>query len=375
MQKEITGRIKEEGHRIGFDLIGVAPVDDYPESQFYKKWLSRGFEAAMSYMSKNPEKRENVRNIMPDARSVISCAINYNSDNPYSTSLKNTEKGWISRYAWGDDYHAVMKDKLNRLKDFIEKNTGDNDYLTYVDTGPVLERMYSKYSGVGWTGKNTCTINQYLGSWLFLGEIITSMELEYDSRVPDRCGTCTKCIDECPTEAIRKPYVIDSSRCISYLTIENKNEISYEYREAVGNNVFGCDICQDVCPWNGKAPATKNDQFLPRKQLYQPDLEYLLGLDQKTFSEIFRNSPVKRTKRKGLIRNTLVAIGNTQDSKYTDILQDFIKDDDPLIRRHAVWALWKIQGRKCLGSLKAMIKTEQDEGVVTELNNILEMAS
>lgn len=372
MRKEITVNIKEEGYKLGFDLIGIAPVDDYPESQFYKKWLGMGFEATMSYMSNSPERREDVRSIMPDARSVISCAVNYNSDHPYSTSVKNPETGWIARYAWGDDYHKVMKDMLSKLRDFIEISTEDKNSLTYVDTGPVLERMYSKYSGVGWTGKNTCTINQKLGSWLFLGEIITSMELEYDSPVPDRCGTCTKCIDECPTDAIRKPYIIDSSRCISYLTIENKNEIPYKYRKEIGNNIFGCDICQDVCPWNRKSPVTDSKPFLPRKGLFQPELEYLLKLDQKTFSEIFKNSPVKRAKRRGLIRNVLVAIGNTKDSKYADLLRDLIKDEDALIRRHAVWALWMVQGKKCLDLLRSAAEKETDEGVILELKNILE---
>lgn len=371
MRKDITDVIKKEGYKIGFDLIGVAPVDDYPESQFYKKWLDKGFEATMSYMSKNPEKRKDVRNIMPNARSVISCALNYNSDHPYSVSQKNTNKGWIARYAWGDDYHEVMKVKLNRLKGFIEENTGDVDSLTYVDTGPVLERMYSKYSGIGWIGKNTCTINQNIGSWFFLGEIITNMELEYDGCVSDRCGTCTRCIDECPTEAIRKPYVLDSSRCISYFTIENKNEIPYKYREAVGRNVFGCDICQDVCPWNSKAHNTTDASFLPRDGLYQPDLRYLLGLDQENFSTVFKNSPVKRTKRRGLIRNVLVAIGNTESSEYLDLVNSFIKDEDPLIRRHAIWALWKIQGDSCLEFLRSMIETETDEGVIVEIKNIV----
>ena len=373
MRKEITDNIKKEGYKIGFDLVGIAPVADYPESQFYKKWLSKGFEATMSYMSKNPERRVDVRNIMPNARSVISCAVNYNSDYPYSISQKNTKKAWIARYAWGDDYHKVINVKLNKLKSFIEENISDDiNSRVYVDTGPVLERMYGKYSGIGWVGKNTCIINQDIGSWLFLGEIITNLELEYDSHVSDRCGTCTKCIDECPTDAIRKPYVLDSSKCISYLTIENKGEIPEEYREAMENNVFGCDICQDVCPWNSKANAATSDSFLPREGLYQPDLGYLLDLEQEEFSKIFKNSPIKRAKRRGLIRNVLVAVGNTESSKYADLVHRFLKDNDPLIRRHAVWALWKIQGRECLKVLKSTFETEGDKDVVWELKKILD---
>ena len=373
MQKELTDSIKLEGHKIGFDLVGIAPVGDYPESQFYKKWLNKGYDATMTYMSKNPDKRKDVRNIMPEAKSVISCALNYNTDYPYSTTQKNKEKGWIARYAWGDDYHEVINDKLFKLKDFIEKKMGNKpDYRVYVDTGPVLERMYGKYSGIGWVGKNTCLINQEIGSWLFLGEIITSLELEYDNQVSDRCGSCTKCIDDCPTDAIREPYVLDSSRCISYFTIENKGEIPQEYRKAIGNNVFGCDICQDVCPWNNKAHTQTDDSFLPREGLYQPDLKYFLDLEQEEFSKIFKNSPVKRAKRKGMIRNVLVAIGNTGSSEYLDLIYKYLKDDEPLIRRHAVWALWKVQGHECLNDLKAMLATETDEGVNTEINGILD---
>lgn len=373
MQKEITNSIKQEGYKIGFDLIGIAPVADYPESQFYKKWLNKGYEATMNYMSKNSDRREDVRNVMPNAKSVISCALNYNSDYPYSVSQSNSKKGWIARYAWGDDYHEVINLKLNKLKRFIEKNIdGGIDSLIYVDTGPVLERMYGKYSGIGWVGKNTCIINQEMGSWLFLGEIITSLELEYDSQVSERCGTCTKCIDECPTDAIREPYVLDSSRCISYFTIENKGEIPEQYREAIGNNVFGCDICQDVCPWNNDANIETDDSFLPREGLYKPDLGYLAGLEQEEFSKVFKNSSIKRAKRKGLIRNVLVAIGNTESSEYVDLVHRYLEADDPLIRRHAVWALWMIQGKDSQRVLRSMHETETDEGVFSELNKILE---
>ena len=372
MQKQITDSIKEEGYKIGFDLIGIAPVGDYPESQYYKKWLSKGYEATMSYMANSPDRRKDVRNIMPDAKSVISCAVNYNSDFPYSTSVKNGKKGWVARYAWGDDYHDIIKIKLNKLKSFIEKDIKHEiNSVVYVDTGPVLERMYSKYSGIGWIGKNTCLINQDIGSWLFLGEVITSLELEYDSEVSDRCGTCTECIDQCPTDAIREPYVLDSSRCISYFTIENKDEIPEEYREAIGNNIFGCDICQDVCPWNNKALDETDESFLPREGFYQPDLGYLAGLEQEEFSRIFKNSPIKRAKRKGLIRNVLVAIGNSQSSEYVDHVYKLLEDNDPVIRRHAVWALWKIQDQKSIKVLKSMLETETDTGVLSEIKEIL----
>jgi len=374
MQRDLTNSIKEKAYKLGFNLVGISPVGDYPESQYYKKWLNKGYEATMDYMAKNEEKRQDVRNLVPGAMSVISCAINYNTDYHYSTAVKNPKKGWIARYAWGDDYHSVLKDKLNELKDYLTENsnTGDEDRV-YVDTGPVLERMYAKYSGIGWIGKNTCLINQGIGSWLLIGELITTVELEYDSPAPERCGTCTKCIDSCPTDAITSPYVLDSSKCISYLTIENKEGIPDEYREPMGNNIFGCDICQDVCPWNGEPVTGTESSFLPREGLFEPELEMLAGLDQQQFSGIFKNSPIKRSKRRGLLRNVLVAIGNNGDESFEDQVLKLLGDEEPLIRKHAVWALYKISGIKYKDTLNNMIIDEQDEEVVDELKLVLSL--
>ena len=372
MQKEKTERIKKAAYEIGFDLVGISPVGDFPESQYYKNWLNRGYEASMSYMSRNSQKREDVRQLMPEAKSVICCAINYNSDHPYSNSLSDSSRGWIARYAWGDDYHKVMTRKLNELKEFIISGTETGcEILVYVDTGPVLERMYAKYAGIGWIGKNTCLINQDIGSWLFLGEIITNVELDYDSPAAERCGSCTECIDKCPTDAIIKPYELDSSRCISYFTIENKEEIPSEYRERTGNNIFGCDICQDVCPWNSKAGITKAGEFEPRDGFFSPDLEYFLDMDQNLFSELFRDSPVKRAKRKGLLRNVLVAAGNSGNSRYSELVKKFLTDNDPLVRKHAVWALWKLQGRKSYDIICSMLRDEDDLSVIEEINDAI----
>ncbi len=372
MPRDLTDSIKEKAYNLGFNLVGISPVGDYPESQYYKNWLNKGYEATMGYMSKNEEKRQDVRNLVPGARSVISCAINYNTEYPYSTELNNPGKGWIARYAWGDDYHSVLKEKLNELKDFMSKNciTADQDRV-YVDTGPVLERMYAKYSGIGWIGKNTCLINQEIGSWLLIGEVITTLELDYDNTAPERCGTCTKCIDSCPTDAITNPYEIDSSKCISFLTIENKGGIPPEYREPTGSNIFGCDICQDVCPWNGKPETGSDKAFLPREGFFEPDLEMLAGLDQQQFSKMFKHSPVKRSKRRGLIRNVLVAIGNSGDKYFEDQVIKLLTDEEPLIRKHAVWALYKISGDKYLDMFSNMLNDEKDEAVIDELKLVL----
>ena len=372
MPRDLTESIKEKAYELGFSLVGISPVGDYPESQYYKKWLNKGYEAGMDYMARNQEKREDVRNLVPGARSVISCAINYNTDYPYSTALNDRKKGWIARYAWGDDYHSLIKNKLEQLKQYMsENNCPGEENRIYVDTGPVLERMYAKYSGIGWIGKNTCLINQEIGSWLLIGELITTAELEYDSQAAERCGTCTSCIDSCPTDAITRPYEIDSSKCISFLTIENKESIPAEYREPVGSNIFGCDICQDVCPWNGKAESVNIKEFLPREGLFYPELKWLSGMDQEQFSKFFKDSPVKRSKRRGLLRNVLVAIGNSRDGEFEDRVIDLLQDDEPLIRKHAVWALHKISGSKHIERFENMLESEDDVTVKEELKLVL----
>lgn len=372
MPRDLTSSIKEKAYSLGFTLIGISPVGDYPESQYYKEWLNKGYQASMDYMSKNEEKRQDVRNLVPGARSVISCALNYNTDYPYSTEARDPKKGWIARYAWGDDYHSVIKEKLNILKDYLFETalTDENDRV-YVDTGPVLERMYAKYSGIGWIGKNTCLINQEVGSWLLIGELITTIELDYDNQAAERCGTCTKCIDSCPTDAITAPYVLDSSKCISFLTIENKVSIPAEYREHMGNNIFGCDICQDVCPWNNKADTVTEKAFLPREGLVGPDLKTVAALDQKQFSGLFKDSPIKRSKRKGFIRNVLVAIGNSGDQAFEGQVFKLLDDNEPLIRKHAVWALSKISGMKHKNIFKKMVDSEADPDVLEELKLVL----
>lgn len=263
--RELTADIKRRARALGFDLVGISPAGPLPDSQRYKNWLSMGHAGKMHYLERRVERREDVRNILPGAKSVITCGLNYNSGAPYSTDCRDSGKGWIARYTWGDDYHDVMDEKLAALSDFIRTETrGSAEIMRYSDTGPVLERAHARYGGAGWIGKNTCLINQETGSWIFLGELITDIELEYDSPVPDRCGTCTRCLDACPTGALTAPYTLDSRLCISYLTIELKDKIPFGLRPGVGSNIFGCDICQDVCPWNRKAPVTGEASFQPR---------------------------------------------------------------------------------------------------------------
>jgi len=368
----ISKSIKEKALEIGFDLVGISSVGSFPENQFYKEWLARGFAGEMKYMEKEPEKREKVSGVLPEAKAVICCGLNYNTDYPYSIRENDGRKGWISRYAWGDDYHKVIKDKLLLLLEFIKRiSTEETKARIYVDTGPVLDRVYGRYSGMGWFGKNTCIINQKIGSWIFIGEIVTNLELECDNPVTDRCGTCTRCIDSCPTGAILEPYVLDSRLCISYLTIELQEKISVELRDRIGNNVFGCDICQDVCPWNRKAKATNESSFQPRDGLYNPELSSLVKLSDEDFRRIFKGNPVKRARRKGFLKNILVVMGNSGSKEFIPDIKEYLNDEDPIVRAHAAWALSKLDGDNSYKTLLDRLDIESDSMVREEIVSIL----
>jgi epoxyqueuosine reductase len=371
----LTKSVKGKARELGFDLVGISPVDSFPENQFYKEWLARGFAGEMRYLERDPEKREDIRNIVPEAKSVISCGVNYNTDYPYSIDETDKKKGWISRYAWGDDYHDVMNERLLLLEGHVrEISPKVIKSRVYVDTGPVLERVYGKYSGIGWYGKNTCLINQDIGSWIFLGEIITDIELDYDSPVPDRCGTCTRCIDACPTGALRGPYVLDSNLCISYLTIEFRGKIPFGLRDKLDNNIYGCDICQDVCPWNREAKVSESESFRPRNPLYNPDLIYLSQLSVEEFRRVLKNSPIKRAKRSGFIRNVMVAMGNSGNKALIPHIEEALKDEEVLVREHAAWALWKLQGNESCDTLSKHLNIEADDSVREEIVSILNMS-
>jgi epoxyqueuosine reductase len=341
----------------GFDLAGVAPVceEDFPEIAAFEEWIEAGHAGEMRYMEKRTDegdlRRASAKNAAPWVRSVVVCGLNYNTDKPYSTNIKDPGRGWISRYAWGSkDYHDALMPRLRQVETAI-RNLAALYHLPvetrcYVDTGPLLERMYAKYAGIGWIGKNTCIINQKLGSWLFLGVILTSLELESSMPAADRCGSCTRCIDACPTQAILAPGKLDARRCIAYLTIEKRDAIPEELRAPVGRHVFGCDICQDVCPWNNKAGSavpTSAPEFQPLDNLFHPDLKWLARMDEETYRRTFRGSPVKRAKYSGLRRNVAVAMGNSGDKQFVTELEKMAQDPDPVVAEHARWALKKLE--------------------------------
>ncbi len=361
---EIAATVKRAAHAAGFDLSGIAPATDAPEQRYFPEWIATGHAGEMRYMEARDEqgalKRESLAHVAPWARSVVVCAINYNSAQPYSTQVHSDQvhsdqvhstqvhargRGWISRYAWSrEDYHEAVMRRLRRVEDAIRSAAGDvsegPDVITrcYVDTGPIVERVYAKYAGVGWIGKNTCIINQGKGSWLFLGVILTSLELAPDLPAPDRCGTCTRCIEACPTDAFIAPYKLDATKCISYLTIEKRGAIPEELRTGIGQNIFGCDICQDVCPWNRKAPVTAAPEFEPRPELLNPALEWLAEMSAEEFREVFRGSPVRRTKRAGLRRNVAIAMGNSSERKFLPLLDQLASDEDKSVAESALWA-------------------------------------
>jgi epoxyqueuosine reductase len=346
----ITQLVKQAALAADFELAGIAPVREFPELSHFPAWIESGHAGEMKYMEardvKGKLKREALRSVAPWARSVVVCAINYNTAQPYSTQASGPERGWISRYAWSrEDYHQAVMRRLrlveNKLRVAVTEATA-LETRCYVDTGPVVERIYAKYAGIGWIGKNTCILNQKLGSWLFLGVILTSVELDPDLPAPDRCGTCTRCIDACPTDAFIGPYQLDATKCISYLTIEKRGEIPEEMRQGIGRHVFGCDICQDVCPWNRKAPATSAGEFEPREELVNPALEWLAQMTAEEFREKFRGSPVSRAKRSGIRRNAVIAMGNSGDRRFSPVLEVLERDDDPIVADHARWARGKL---------------------------------
>ena len=369
--------IVEQAKVVGFDLCGVVRAKEFPELKNTGEWLARGYAGEMKYL--HDPRREDPHAAMAGVRSVIVCALGYNTDNPLSTDAEfrgreDEPRGWASRYGWGDDYHDVLLERLEALVARLRERLPESfEARAYVDTGPIQERAAAKYAGLGWLGKNTLLLNQSIGSYFFLGVILTTLELEptlgaREMPAPDLCGRCTRCLDACPTHAFVEPYVMDARKCISYLTIELRGSIPEELREPMGAHVFGCDICQDVCPWNRRAPVSALAQFQPRElrsretreteasenaendSLFRPRLESLLSLSEEDFRELFRGSPVKRTKWRGLLRNACIAAGNSKfargslsHERICERLRKLAACGDSVLEESAQWALSRIQ--------------------------------
>lgn len=404
--------LKERALALGFDLAGIAPASALRDLQFCRAWLDKGYGGEMRYLA-NP-RREDPRRILPSVKSVVCVGLIYNTPFPYSTEIVesageeavNAEgnssgaphppRAWISRYAWGRDYHAVMRGKLEQLRTAVEEFAPGVETRVYVDTGPVVERAFARLSGIGWMGKNTCLINEQKGSWFFLGVVLTNLELAPELPAADRCGSCTRCLEACPTGALVEPYVMDASRCIAYFNIELRGPIPEAFRPAVGRNVFGCDICQDVCPWNRplstasgllmdetvrgdstrvsssqrRAAATDRTEFQPTTvevaphsphddagprsrptateefSLFNPALEQLASLTEDDFRRVFAHSPVKRVKYRGWLRNLCVAMGNSGDRRFLPWLEATAQNTDAVVREHAEWAIRRLRNSR-----------------------------
>jgi epoxyqueuosine reductase len=404
---ELKQALKQRALDIGFDLVGVAPVVPGRDLEFSRQWVERGYGGEMRYLA-NP-RRDDARRILPSASSVICAGLLYNTPYPYSSELDRTgvrsqesevrrqasvvsgqspvaglngqritdvgraradARAWISRYAWGQDYHEIVRAKLEKLRAAVEELAPGVETRAFVDTEPIVERAFARFSGLGWMGKNTCIINEAKGSWLFLGVLLTSLALEPDLPAPDRCGSCTACLETCPTGALVEPYVMDARRCISHLTIELKGSIPEQFRSAIGANVFGCDICQDVCPWNGKSrsqepevrsqegsfqplvvnrqsPIVNRQSAAPSTEplapstfsLFNPPLEALASLTEEDFKRIFARSPIQRVKFRRWLRNLCVAMGNSGHRRFVPWLERARQHPDPIVREHAEWAL------------------------------------
>jgi epoxyqueuosine reductase len=333
----ITSLIKAQAYGLGFDLVGITdlgPMDTAPQ---FASWIDSGYAGEMEYLRRGAEKRRDSRLPYAGSISAIVVGLNYGGRAP---------AGPVARYARGDDYHELMVSRLTQLHEWLNNEVG---YAVsgkpYVDTGPILERDLARRAGLGWFGKNTNLVNPRIGSFFFIGALLVDLELERDEPFEaDRCGSCTRCLDACPTDAFVEPRVLDAQKCISYLTIEQKGSIPAELREAVGENLYGCDICQDVCPWNTRfAQALSEDSLQPRGMLAEKSARELareiLRMDEAGFRSAFKGSPMKRAKRRGLARNAAVVLGNVGDSRDEDLLRACLTHDEPIVREHAAWAL------------------------------------
>jgi len=308
--------IKARARELGFDLCGIGPASDLPELKFLRDWLDRGYGGTMTYLHRSARKRADVRHVVPSAQSVIVTGTLYNTDRPYSTEIADRGRAHIARYAWGDDYHDVIGTRMDSLLAWMRDQSPEPfDARAYVDTGPVQERVYAQHAGLGWIGKNSCVINSEIGSWIFLAAIICSLPLDVDAPSLDQCGNCALCIEACPTQAIIAPGVLDSTRCISYLTIELKGDIPAERHGGVGSHVYGCDICQEVCPWNASAPRSADPAWQPRAAWDRVDLMTLARRTDDELTAALKGSAMDRTRVRGLRRNVAVALKNAQETE------------------------------------------------------------
>jgi len=363
LKHAIAGQARE----IGFDAVGFAAAS-LPEAtgDALTEWLELGGHGDMAWMAAKAERRRHPQALWPEARSVIVCAANYGPEGDPLAVLDRRDEGAVSVYAQARDYHDVVKKKLKRLARWLQESHG-GDVKVFVDTAPVMEKPLAQAAGIGWQGKHTNLVSRTHGSWLFLGEVFTTLALAPDEPHADRCGECRRCLAACPTDAFPEPYRIDARRCISYLTIEHKGHIGREFRAAMGNRIYGCDDCLAVCPWNKFAAQTKELAFAPREALIAPKLAELAALDDAGFRAAFAGSPIKRTGRDRFVRNVLIAVGNSGEGSLAPVAEARLGDASPLVRAMAVWALARLMEGPAFTRLRnRQLPSERDPDVRAE---------
>lgn len=361
----LTRSLKDEAQRLGFSLAGVCPAVTPTGLHHFHDWLAAGHAGEMQYLHERKEAYQHPQHVLAGTRSLVMLAFNYRTVEPTPPQAGH---GRISRYAWGSDYHDLIRGRLHALADALRSQRPEASVRGVVDTAPLLEGEFAQLAGLGWIGKNTLLLNRELGSWFFLAALLTDVELEYDApHATDHCGTCRACLDACPTQAFVAPYVLDSRRCISYLTIELRSAIGHELRPLLGDWLFGCDICQDVCPWNHRAPQTDVVELSPSPLTNPVELVALLELDDEGFRTRFRHSPLWRAKRRGLLRNAAIILGNQRPTGAFAALTKGLGDAEPLVRGACAWALGQYDNPQARAALEAQMSVESDSDVRGEI--------
>lgn len=362
----LTKSLKAKASELGFTLAGACPAGAPAGAARLDEWLARGYAGQMHYIGERREAYNHPRHVMDGVRSIVMLAMPYHTTEP---APAGPGQGRVARYAWGEaDYHDVIRERLHQLADYLREHAPEATTRGVVDTAPLLEREFAQLAGLGWVGKNTLLLNKSAGSYLFLAALLTDVELEYDApHLADHCGTCTACLDACPTAAFPQAYVLDASRCISYLTIELRDATPVELREGVGDWLFGCDVCQEVCPWNREAPRSQEAAFAPLPMMNPVDLAGLFDLTEAEFRRRFRHTPLWRPHRRGLLRNAAIVLGNQRDPSAIESLAKGLDDDEPVVRGACAWALGQIDTRAASNCLQQRKSIETDPSVQAEI--------
>jgi epoxyqueuosine reductase len=366
----LSAAIKSEALRLGFDLVGIAPAVSPPGFPSFQEWLRRGFSGEMAYLPSREQAYSHPGHVLETVRSVIMLGMNYRTVEPAQVG---PGEGRVSRYAWGKrDYHGLLRERLSSLASSIHRIRPGCRTRGVVDTAPLLERDFARMAGLGWFGKNTLLLNKRMGSWLFLAALLVDLDLEYDkAHETSHCGTCTRCLDVCPTDAFPEPYVLDARKCIAYLNIELRGPIPTELRVGMKDWLFGCDLCQEVCPWNRKAPQSNESLFQPRDDLSPADARLLLKLSPREFDERFRGTPLMRPRRSGLLRNAAIVLGNSGSPDDVSTLCEALDDEEPLIRGAVAWALGRLGGATAVRALQTRLTVEDNPNVLEEILSAL----